>query len=363
MTPKQKHNLQIILRFTAFWTIFGTLYGVIEYGILGDTDFYPSTQNIYGGKSQIIYVVAGAGLLGVLVGCMEVFFFKNLFVNKPFAFKIFFKSVFYSVIIFLFLVVLGATFMSHRLNKSITDISIIQSQIRFVSNFVFLSLFIYIGFAFFLSFFIFEISKSMGLMVVYNFITGKYHKPSIEERVFMFMDMQSSTTIAEQLGHVKYYELLNKYYADMSDAILNSNGEIYQYVGDEVVISWPKHIGIENNNCLKCFFDIKETINSKSQDYISQFGLIPSFKAGIHVGQVTTGEIGELKKEIVFTGDVLNTTSRIQMLCNEYKTQLLVSQQLLDLLTLKDSYVVSQIGEIQLRGKNRKISISKINQP
>uniref|UniRef100_UPI00404A8E61 adenylate/guanylate cyclase domain-containing protein n=1 Tax=Fulvivirga sp. TaxID=1931237 RepID=UPI00404A8E61 len=360
MTPKQKHNLQIILRFTAFWTLFGSLYGIVEYGILGDSNIYPSTNNVYGGKSQIVYVVFGAALLGIIVGCMEVFIFKNLFVKRPFAFKVFFKSAFYSFLIFLFLVVLGAVFTSHRLNKPIIDAAVIQSQMRFVSNFAFTSIFIYIGFAFFLSFFIFEMSKSMGIMVVYNFIMGKYHKPSIEERVFMFMDMKSSTTIAEQLGHVKYYELLNKYYADMSDAILNTQGEIYQYVGDEIIISWPKSVGIKNNNCLNCFFEIKDNINLKSNEYFNAFSLVPQFKAGLHCGPVTTGEIGQLKKEIVFTGDVLNTTSRIQMLCNEYNAQLLISQQLLDLLKPNDTYNVQTIGEIQLRGRDRKINISKV---
>lgn len=360
MTPKQKHNLQIILRFTAFWTIFGTIYSIVEYGILGDSGLYPSTQNIYGGKSQIVYVIVGAGLMGIIVGIMEVFFFKNLFLKKPFAFKVFFKSAFYSFLILLFLVVLGAVFASQRLGKSVLDAAVIQSQMRFISNFAFISIFIYIGFAFFLSFFIFEMSKSMGIMVVYNFITGKYHKPSIEDRIFMFMDMKSSTTIAEKLGHVKYYELLNIYYADMSDAILNNEGEIYQYVGDEVVISWPQNVGIKNNNCIKCFFEIKDVINQKSSDYLKSFGLVPQFKAGLHCGSVTTGEIGQLKKEIVFTGDVLNTTSRIQMLCNEYGAQLLASQHVLDLLTLNNEYNITPIGEIQLRGKNRKVNISKV---
>lgn len=362
MTPKLRHNIQIILRFTAFWTLFGTLYGIVEYGLLGETGVYPSTQNFYGGKSQLVYIIFGAGLLGFVVGCMEVFFFKNLFLKRSFAFKVFFKSVFYSSLIFIFLIVLGGIFTADTLNKPISDPYVIQSQIRFINNFAFFSIFIYIGFAFFISFFIFEMSKSMGIMVVYNFITGKYHKPSIEERIFMFIDIKSSTTIAEQLGHVKYYELLNKYYADMSDAILNSSGEIYQYVGDEVVISWPKSIGIKNNNCLNCFFDIKDIINHNSQDYFNRFGLIPEFKAGLHCGSVTTGEIGLLKKEIVFTGDVLNTTSRIQMLCNEYQAQLLASQYILNLLTINGTYLIKPIGEIQLRGKNRKVNISKVTQ-
>ena len=57
---------------------------------------------------------------------------------------------------------------------------------------------------------------------------------------------------------------------------------------------------------------LKNRLKSRTAWYNQKFGVNPDFKAGIHLGEVTTGEIGALKKEIIFTGDVLNTTARIQ---------------------------------------------------
>jgi len=67
------------------------------------------------------------------------------------------------------------------------------------------------------------------------------------------------------------------------------------------------------------FFAMKEDLRKRADWYNKDFGLLPAFKAGLHFGKVTTGEIGALKKEIIFTGDVLNTTARIQGLCNHHK--------------------------------------------
>lgn len=84
-----------------------------------------------------------------------------------------------------------------------------------------------------------------------------YRKPFSEvERIFMFLDIRSSTTIAEELGHVQYFALLNDFFRDIAEPISKNKGHIYQYVGDEVVVSWPLDDGLNNANCLKCFFDI-----------------------------------------------------------------------------------------------------------
>jgi adenylate cyclase len=54
----------------------------------------------------------------------------------------------------------------------------------------------------------------------------------------MFVDLLSSTTIAEALGNEKYHNLLHDFYADITNPIIYNKGEIYQYVGDEVIVSW-----------------------------------------------------------------------------------------------------------------------------
>lgn len=169
----------------------------------------------------------------------------------------------------------------------------------------------------------------------------------------MFLDMKSSTTIAESLGHIKYFELLDTYYNIMSDPIINSYGEVYQYIGDEIVISWKPGNGISEANCIKCFFDIRDQLNKQREVLLQEYGFEIGFKAGIHFGEVTIGEIGALKKEIVFTGDVLNTTARIQSLCKKLNADLLISGAIKELLP-HSNYQYSSKGEIELEGRNKK---------
>jgi hypothetical protein len=143
--------------------------------------------------------------------------------------------------------------------------------------------------------------------VLWKLLTGKYYRPRDEERIFMFLDLRSSTAIAEQIGHKRFFEFLRELFQDVTRPVVESRGEIYQYVGDEV----PVERGLQDANCIACFFRIEQAIAAKGAEYLDRFGVAPAFKAGVHVGEATVGEIGVVKKDIVYSGDVLNTTSRM----------------------------------------------------
>lgn len=178
------------------------------------------------------------------------------------------------------------------------------------------------------------------------------------EKIFMFLDLKGSTTMAEKLGHVKYFSLLSDFFSDISDPIEQRGGEIYQYVGDEVVITWPIDAGLRQANCLQTFFDIQTVIQQKGQEYTRKFGLIPTFKAGIHSGMVSTGWVGKMKKEIVYSGDVLNTTSRIEGLCNKLQQPVLLSETLLTHLSDQlPQHAAEEVGMISLRGRNEPVKL------
>ena len=107
---------------------------------------------------------------------------------------------------------------------------------------------------------------------------------------------------------------------------------------------------------------MKEDLRKRAGWYGENFSYIPDFKAGFHFGKVTTGEIGALKKEIIFTGDVLNTTARIQEKCNSYNVDNLVSSELIDLLNAESFYKTRELGEIKLRGREANINLFTIEQ-
>jgi adenylate cyclase len=190
-----------------------------------------------------------------------------------------------------------------------------------------------------------------------SYLTGRYHKPRQEMRIFMFLDMRSSTSIAEELGHVKYFQLLNELFTDITDPIVYSRGEIYQYVGDEISVSWTFRNGVRRQRCIRCFLDIRSKLQRRAKHYHTRYGIVPTFKAGFHYGPVTTGEVGLVKRERIYSGDVVNTAARIQNSCNELGVDNLLSKELMDVLHLPASYRTRAIGSIALRGKKQETSL------
>lgn len=174
-----------------------------------------------------------------------------------------------------------------------------------------------------------------------------------EIRIFMFLDLNSATTIAEELGHVRYHNLLNDFFSDISLPVERFEGEVYQYVGDEISISWPMDAGLKNANCIKLYFAIADLIDEVGAKYEREYGLLPTFKASAHFGPVMVGKVGVIRESVVYSGDVLNTTSRIQGLCHKMKCPLLISKELGMILPRDGSYDISELGKLALRGKSQ----------
>jgi len=195
----------------------------------------------------------------------------------------------------------------------------------------------------------------IGKANFFKLTLGLYHQPREVSRIFMFVDLKGSTSIAEKLTNKQYSSLIKDYFYDVSDAIIMFSGEIYQYVGDEIIVMWP--VRRKNVNCIRSFFKMEEIIKSKKDSYQSKYGLVPEFKAGIHAGTVIVTTVGKQKKEIVYHGDVLNTTSRIEGKCNELKQKLLISEDMLDYVNLEKDFILEKKDEIELRGKSQKLSL------
>lgn len=358
--PLHKRYFIQILSFGLIWLFFGLVYVLIEYGIIGRLSYYPATGNKYSVNNSLFMVSTGSFLMGILQGLVEVFWLKKYFRRKAFWVKIVFKSIFYLAFVFVFVVIIAMINNAYLYETSVWDPVVIDAIWSFTSKFAFWSVILYVGVILDLALFYSEIKDYMGSNALFNYF-GKYHKPKQEMRIFMFLDMKSSTTIAETLGHQKYFELLRTYYADMTNAILETSGEVYQYVGDEIVVTWTRKQGLFKNNCLHCFRKISNTINLKKDKYIKTFGLVPEFKAGYHLGTVTSGEIGIIKKDIVYTGDILNTAARIQAECNKFDAKILISEALSEKLVADNRISLTKLENLVLRGKKESIQLYKVD--
>ncbi|TKG94988.1 adenylate/guanylate cyclase domain-containing protein [Puteibacter caeruleilacunae] len=204
------------------------------------------------------------------------------------------------------------------------------------------------------------VSQRFGPGVLRDLILGAYRHPKDKEMIFLFMDLKSSTGYAERLGYQKYSRLIQDCFTDLTASVIATKAQIYQYVGDEVVLCWSYEQGIESGNCVQAFFCFKETINQRKDYYLSQYGLVPQFKGGLNGGTLMTAEVGIIKRSIAYHGDVINIASRIQHLCNTYNSELLITEKLVDDLPQQSHLRYEPIIVRKLKGMQKMCSIYRI---
>ncbi len=335
MKPESKLKIQNILAIIVIALFFGLLYNFF---------FYPHTLNEFLEAGSISI------LLGLVIGILEEFVLKQPFQKMSSFIATIVRAALYSLLISIILCLVLSI-----------EISFIQ-QIGYseaVNQYLFSSLFTR-DFLFSLIFiiiilFISQIMELTGKRNFFKLILGLYHRPREVSRIFMFLDLKDSTVIAEKLGNKLYSSLIKDFFYDISEAIILFNGEIYQYAGDEIIVTWP--LKGDNVNCIKTFFKMEEIIKKKSETYSKKYNLLPKFKAGIHCGRVMVTTVGRQKKEIAYHGDVLNTTARIEGKCNELEQRLLISKNILPFIKNNNKFVLKEKGEIELKGKSDKLSL------
>lgn len=349
-----KSKITTVLWITLIWTLIA-LFRLFE--------TYSSIVNNEDQKYELILTDGIIGTLvisiplGLVVGSSLVFIWERWLRKMAYFKALFFIILFYSFIFFIFY---PLDYLWKFTNISDAPLDNIELKTVFadIFNLTLLSNYIYWLVITLLTLLFLFIRDKFGPITFVNFLKGKYLRPKREERIFMFMDLKSSTTIAERLGEERYFNFLNDTFSTATPGILSTQGEIYQYVGDEIVISWLTKKGVNRANCINCYYKMIALLKDKSDYFDETYGTQPLFKAGLHFGHVITGEMGIVKREIVYSGDVLNTASRIQSLCNEMNTDLLVSNDLIQRIDLSVLHKkMKSIGEIILRGKQEKIEL------
>lgn len=314
-------------------------------------------QNLWRDLVIAVLITVGAG---VPMATSDVLVLSRRMRRKPYGIALMTSTIFYLVCMVLFVSLAVLVILGLEKDLSVTDPVVLSEFAVFVTSPRFLMTLLYWGGVILLSLFILKVSEKFGHRVMLHLLTGRYHQPKEEERIFMFLDLRSSTTIAERLGHIRYSQFIQDCFFDLTDVAVRHRAQIYQYVGDEVVLSWNAGSGAKSARCLRLFFEYEAVLEARAAYYRSAYGILPTFKAGLNAGAVTAAEVGEIKKELAFHGDVLNVAARIQAKCNEVGERLLASQAVKDLVGEDSGFNFARIGELELRGKAERVAVFRV---
>ncbi|MBI9067004.1 MAG: adenylate/guanylate cyclase domain-containing protein [Salinivirgaceae bacterium] len=345
-------SLNKVGRNATFHLVFWQITFFFYVFLVGDTNIFQHYAESSGLES-IFFNITFLSIFNALVFVLiDLIFNDRLMRFFPISVTVFLKSVFYFSSAFL--VIVMAAFPTMNISET-TNYSEIFIELP-ARNIHLLRFLIYFYFACFINGFISGITKKIGRSNLKNWLLGILNKPKEQERIFMFIDLKGSTTIAEKLLHKKFSHLVQDVFNDLS-IIDNYDGEIYQYVGDGAIISWDLKTGLRRNNFLRAFYAFTNVLERRRRYYNRKYGLEPKFKAGVHVGKVMVLQVGQIRRDISYNGDTLNTAARIESKCNEFKQNLMISGDLFELLPDKKQYRFKNVGNIQLRGKKKGVDI------
>jgi len=205
--------------------------------------------------------------------------------------------------------------------------------------------------------FLLQISQIIGGRTLRDWVLGRYHRPRREERFFLFVDIVGSTALAERIGPVGVHHFLNRVFLLASDPVDDYRGEIYQYVGDEMVITWTGKAGRLGTRPLRCFTAIEAALEATAADFVRDFAVAPRVRGALHYGPVVVGEVGGRKRDIVFHGDVMNTAARLEQVARELDRRLVVSSDAWQHLADANQSAFEDLGTQPLRGRARPVQI------
>ena len=127
-------------------------------------------------------------------------------------------------------------------------------------------------------------------------------------------------------------------------------------MSDEVIVSWPvADDPSQNARSLACFFAIERRIAGLAPNYEAQFGVVPAFRAGIHAGLVVVSECGDAKRQLAYFGDTMNVAARLCEYCKATDQRLVISGDLLKLMTIPDDLAVGDAKSIAVRGRQQRV--------
>ncbi len=261
-----------------------------------------------------------------------------------------------ALLIFLNIVSVVAIFSQ----KPVTDPLVVERTIAVITNPMLTKSFYWSISLFFAITMVHQVLRKIGPGVFLNWMIGKYHRPREEELVFMFLDLKDSTPLAERLGSLEFSALIQEFFGDLGWAVFATKATVSHYIGDEAVIVWRPDRAFKNANCIRLFFRMQGEIEKRAEFYQNRFGIVPKFKAGVHIGPVVAAEVGRAKSEIVYHGDSVNTTARIVGMCAPLGRDFLVSKEIAGRL-VDTAYRFESLGPQTLKGKAEPVELFAVS--
>jgi len=297
-------------------------------------------------RGSVVYAIIDSILVGTGVGLFEQFYVQSLRGRWLRSMHPLLSILIYTAVVAVLFVV--AVHLSHLLTGRLDTLPTAYRRLPFALPLVIA--FSVIGIV------VMRTVHFIGIETLFHLMIGTYHRPVIEEKVLLFLDINDSTGLAERLGAVQIKSLGGKFLFDISKPITNYGGEIYLYKGDGLIALWNWTEAIRGNRILRAIDAVFASVGRERSEYQRQFGVVPRFRIGVHGGEVVVSEQGDTKRAIGVYGSTINIAARMEEAAKAHEVACVVSGDVAQALAEGEQQLLP-LGHEQVKGISVEIPI------
>ena len=176
-----------------------------------------------------------------------------------------------------------------------------------------------------------------------------------------FTDIRDYTTLCEGSSPEKVVGILNELFAMMTQVISRHHGMINDFIGDAVMAVFGAAKSNSNHalDAVRSALEVQDGLALLNEKWKNRGYQPIRIGVGIHTGEVVAGIIGsEGRKKFTFTGDTVNTASRVEGLNKEFSTTILVTRETLE--AVNGKFTVRRCGEAKVKGKDKLVEVFEV---
>ena len=203
---------------------------------------------------------------------------------------------------------------------------------------------------------------------------GRYVSPNVVKEVLsappelggvdreisvFFSDIRGFTTLSESLAPQQLIEQLNMYFTAMTEVILEYNGTLDKYVGDEIMCFWGAPVPQADHAILACRCALQQTevLGKLNRSWPAERRL--NIGIGINSGIMTVGNVGSTGRlNYTLIGDNVNLGARLEGTNKQYGTNIIISEYTQRL--VGDRVITRELDNIRVKGKSMPVVIYEL---
>lgn len=201
-------------------------------------------------------------------------------------------------------------------------------------------------------------TQSGVLQAIENGINPLTLKPRYIEKIILFADVISFSSITEKLQVAEVVELLNQFFTICTKVIAARGGEVTKFIGDCVMAYFDAD---RADAALQASLDILSELEILRNQALTNSPLRVLYTGiGLSKGIVVEGNIGsQTKKEFTVIGDAVNVASRIESMTRQLNRFLVFSNSVR--MGLSDRWKPVRLGDFHTKGREGTVEVYSID--